>query len=1703
MRNGTKMTLRFQAILLVFGLSLFFMASSLFAQVAGDYRTVATGGALNWSSIATWERYDGAAWQAATAYPGQTSGDAQTVTILSTGDPAVTLDVSPANSIVNLVVQSGLSTELDMNANSLIVSGDVTLDGDIDGSTLGLSTLQVGGNFTVNSTATWDAGGNGISITFNGAGTQTISGTYSTALSFYNFTINGLTVDNNLSADYVISGQFLLQAGTFLAGTSTFILNNGSLGAIVFYKTGGTFTCETSTFKINSSQNVYMSTDADITFYNIIHEPTGLKYLYFDETNAAGAVYTITNSLEINPYSYGVDFLNGASMAYSGTTTLSYTTGNNITIGLEWPAINGPTNVTINSSATYTLEGSRTISGTLTKAGAGIFQLSGGYTLTVAVGGTFDLNGGTFDLVDATNFLTVSGTLNMGGGTLTLNGGTLTYNAGSILEYSVTMTAGDEWGPALTVYNVTVQSGTVTLAAASGARTIQTDLTVTGALTANDNALSVGGALTVNGTLTTSNVSISVTGNATLGASASVGTGGGAFSAGGTCYLTSSSALTTSGGTVGVTGNTTLEGSAQISSGAGDITLQADVALGYLSKLTTTANAYVYGNLTISGGATVDDGLGTGGTLVMGGSSTTAVNIDGTITVFNFTVNKTGGSTVLVNSVSGSQFRFNANGTLYIQEGILSLSSTSLILDTAGGSISDDNITLKIDDLGTLKTGGVDITGFAVFTLADNSTIEFNGASAEAVPAATLGDVTISNTYATGVNLSGNITLQTNSNVTVNSGSRLNLQGYTITHPATNLDALDVSGDLYTDGTDITGFNTYTIGGTVIFNGLLAETVPAAVTFTNLTVNNSAGISLGGTATVTGILTFTSGTITSTSVNLLTLGVSATATPTSTSFVIGPVARQTDGVATSYAFPVGIGTSLRKVTLAFSAAPTASTTITVEAKGVATGATSTITDIKSVEDDGYWTISTGLTSIPSYTATFTTTNFSPAIAAGSSVTMVRGTNPNYNDEEGSSPSTATDQVTASFVTGTAFGDYAVGNLRTTFTWDGGASDGLWSSAANWVGDALPQTGDVILFDNSVASSYTVEYDASVVPTEFYSITISPTTTVSLTLTKAATLNLTNTTSPLVVGNGGTLIFNGTSLAFGGSAYNASLTDFQTGSTVQYNSLVGNYVQSDTYYNLILNLSSVGEANGAIVVNNNLTNQGTAAFTAGGDITVTGNFTNSGEFDFPSAQIYAFSVSGTTTNSGTVTLSSTGTVTLTGPVTLSAGTFTPNSDTHIKAGLTGSGGTFSTTAGTVIFDGAAAQTIDGATNLSFYNFTLNNANGLTLSQNPTVEGTLTFTSGLINTGAYYITVGANGSATGGSSASYVNGRMQKVFTALQAGSFTFDTGKGGEYLPVSIAFTDVDLTYTVAVEQYNSDPHLITSTIDAATLSAISIVRYWLVDGTGGTPTSPQVTLTWNSNDGVSNLTALDVAQYDGTQWTSIGGDGVGTATSGTIQSATMVSGGNYFTFGDDAAGGQDNSLPVELASFEAAADYGKVTLNWSTASEVNNQGFNVYRKNNATQNWQQLNADLIPGQGNSSQETNYTFVDERVNAGATYIYKLESVSMTGLRVEEKTIEVAIPVPTDYALLNNYPNPFNPTTHLRFRLPEAQRITLSIYNMRGQLIKHLIRDAEYTAGEYEQAWDATDMNGRRVSSGMYLYVFKAGAFQKVGKMVLLK
>ena len=121
-----------------------------------------------------------------------------------------------------------------------------------------------------------------------------------------------------------------------------------------------------------------------------------------------------------------------------------------------------------------------------------------------------------------------------------------------------------------------------------------------------------------------------------------------------------------------------------------------------------------------------------------------------------------------------------------------------------------------------------------------------------------------------------------------------------------------------------------------------------------------------------------------------------------------------------------------------------------------------------------------------------------------------------------------------------------------------------------------------------------------------------------------------------------------------------------------------------------------------------------------------------------------------------------------------------------------------------------------------------------------------------------------------------------------------------------------------------------------------------------------------------------------------------------------------------------------------------------------------------------------------------------------YIDDMKLVAMTLPEDETAVSETeAIAVPSGYALSQNVPNPFNPHTTIRYALPEAGVVRLSVYNVVGQSIRTLV-DGYRSAGTYSAVWAGKSASGRDVASGVYVYRLKVeGGIAQTRRMVLLR
>jgi hypothetical protein len=193
-------------------------------------------------------------------------------------------------------------------------------------------------------------------------------------------------------------------------------------------------------------------------------------------------------------------------------------------------------------------------------------------------------------------------------------------------------------------------------------------------------------------------------------------------------------------------------------------------------------------------------------------------------------------------------------------------------------------------------------------------------------------------------------------------------------------------------------------------------------------------------------------------------------------------------------------------------------------------------------------------------------------------------------------------------------------------------------------------------------------------------------------------------------------------------------------------------------------------------------------------------------------------------------------------------------------------------------------------------------------------------------------------------------------------------------------------------------------------------------------------------------------------------------------------------------------IPVELVSFSANVLDNSVILNWVTASELNNSGFEIERREaeNRNQESEWTNIGFINGNGTSSESHSYSFVDNLTTShNQTLYYRLKQINFDGSFEYSKVISVDITTPETFELMQNYPNPFNPATTISYNIPASSFVTLKIYDVLGTEVAALVNQQQ-SVGKYNVTFNASNL-----SSGIYFYKIDAGNFSAIKKMQLIK
>ncbi len=417
-----------------------------------------------------------------------------------------------------------------------------------------------------------------------------------------------------------------------------------------------------------------------------------------------------------------------------------------------------------------------------------------------------------------------------------------------------------------------------------------------------------------------------------------------------------------------------------------------------------------------------------------------------------------------------------------------------------------------------------------------------------------------------------------------------------------------------------------------------------------------------------------------------------------------------------------------------------------------------------------------------------------------------------------------------------------------------------------------------------------------------------------------------------------------------------------------------------------------------------------------------------------------------------------------------GTFTLNSGATLKTSnfdgvVNSTTGSISNTINTRTFSSAANYEFYGSTpifttsfaNTIANNVKINNATTVTLNSTLTINGLLDLTNGLFTTSNTNLpTLTSTASVANASNASFVNGPIKRFGSS----AFVFPVGKqftGYQAIAISAPGSATD---AFKAEYMRADPYTAVSSNIGTDLTKISGCEYWLLSREAGSATVG-VTLYGNANSGCntatganyftgngSSLTTLRVAHYNSgtSMWEDIGGSGVGTSPNITVTSSPF-SNFSPFTFGSTGI----NPIPVKLISFTAVAKGNNSLLNWSTATEKNNDHFNIER---STDGINYIKVGEVKGAGNSMNILNYEFTDYTVmNDGhSLFYYRLQQVDYNGDFEFSNVAIVNFAKPNTVNILNANPNPFTNQLALSYELPKAGDVTITMIDGQGRTVE---------------------------------------------------
>lgn len=359
---------------------------------------------------------------------------------------------------------------------------------------------------------------------------------------------------------------------------------------------------------------------------------------------------------------------------------------------------------------------------------------------------------------------------------------------------------------------------------------------------------------------------------------------------------------------------------------------------------------------------------------------------------------------------------------------------------------------------------------------------------------------------------------------------------------------------------------------------------------------------------------------------------------------------------------------------------------------------------------------------------------------------------------------------------------------------------------------------------------------------------------------------------------------------------------------------------------------------------------------------------------------------------------------------------------------------------IVFYGTSAQTASFGLTVGPLSYTVNNATGVTLLNNVTVNGILTLTSGNLITGSNKVILSSTGSISGAGATRWIQGTLQKNVATGAAVIATFEIGDAAAYKPVTVAFGNVttagDLFASIS-QTAGDHPSISGSGVNAAK----SVNRFWTVTNSGLVFDNYTLTLNFASADvdAGANTANFVVKKLDGATWTS---PTVGTKTITSIEATGMTSFSQFVV-------GEASTLPVILSNFKAEAQAEVNKLSWTTLTEVNNRGFEVERSADGKIFTSISFVGSKGDRGNSTLSLGYSFDDTKPFKGVSY-YRLKQVDNDGRSVLSSIVSVSRKI-AELSITRMYPNPATIELTLLINSPKKESLRMIVSDISGKIV----------------------------------------------------